>query len=89
MKKSVTSDQNASHTGSFERAGPTQQAFTFPHYSGIFNSVWQVLHMSLLTQLKEEGHLRLTVLLVPTLRTVWSFDAISLWNPSSFPKFLT
>lgn len=35
-----TSDQNASHTGSFERAGPTQRALTCLHSSGIFSDVW-------------------------------------------------
>ena len=42
-----------------------------------FSGVWQSLHTSLLTQLKEEGHLRLWALLEITLCTVCSFDAIS------------
>ena len=65
-----------------------------PHMPALkwcFQRCVAVLRMSLLTQLKAEGHLRLWVLLEFILCTVCSFDAISPWNTFffSFLKFLT
>lgn len=57
-----TGDQNASHTGSFERAGPPQ---TSPHMPTlVWHFQWCVavfLHAPFLTHLKEEKHLELLV----------------------------